>query len=60
MCYKLPVGDFFLSKTGSKMLCGMAPAGGDATGWDDSGTDSLGRFFFFVQVSAISGRSFLA
>ena len=28
------------------MLCGMATAGGGATGCDDSGTNSPCRFFF--------------
>ena len=56
MCYELQIGDLFLSKAGSKMLCGMGLAGGDATGCDDSGTDSL-SFFFFCSGGGWSFRA---
>ena len=42
-------------------MCGMAPAGGDATGWDDSGTDSPCPFLcsgdgdFWKELSGLTG-----
>ena len=61
MCYKLQVGGLFYSKGGSEKLCGMASAGGDATGWDDSGTDSPCPFLcsgdgdFWKELSGLTG-----
>ena len=60
MCYKLQVGDLLKNKAGSKMLCGIAPAGKDATGCDDSGTDSPCRFCsgdgdFCKELSGLTG-----
>ena len=61
MCYKLQVGGLFQSKGGSEELCDMAPAGGDATGLDDSGTDSPCPFLcsgdgdFWKELSGLTG-----